>query len=111
MTEDQLQAECFQWAYNTHPQLRKLLFHVPNGGKRNAREANKMKAMGVTPGIPDLPLFWKGQLYGFEFKVDRNDLTQDQRDTIRRWTEQGAICYVIREKEVFQSLINKIVQQ
>ena len=111
MTEDQFQAACFLWAYNTYPQLRKLLFHVPNGGKRNAMEANKMKAMGVTAGIPDLVLYWQGQLYGFELKVGRNTTSDEQDEAIQRWTEHGAVCYVIREKEVFQSLINKIVQQ
>lgn len=35
------------------PQL-KLLFHVPNGGKRNAREAARFKEAGVKPGVPDL---------------------------------------------------------
>lgn len=110
MTELQLQSSCFQWAWNTYPELRRLLFAVPNGGKRNAREAMNLKASGVVAGIPDMPLYWKGQLYGFEFKVGCNDLSPDQREVIRKWTEHGAICYVIREKEVFQSLINKIIQ-
>lgn len=29
------------------------LCHVPNGGKRNAREAGRMKRMGVKAGYPD----------------------------------------------------------
>lgn len=29
------------------------LFHYPAGGKRNAREAARLKRMGVRPGIPD----------------------------------------------------------
>ena len=89
MTEDQFQAGLFQWAYNTYPQIRKLLFHVPNGGKRNRREANKMKAMGVTAGIPDLVLYWKGQLYGFELKVGNNSTSDNQDEAIQRWTAQG----------------------
>lgn len=29
------------------------LIHIPNGGKRNAREAARLKRMGVRAGIPD----------------------------------------------------------
>jgi len=31
-----------------------LWFHVPNGGKRNKREAGKLRAMGVRAGVPDV---------------------------------------------------------
>lgn len=29
------------------------LIHIPNGGKRNAREAARLKRMGVRAGVPD----------------------------------------------------------
>lgn len=29
-------------------------FHCPNGGHRSAREGAKLKALGVSPGVPDL---------------------------------------------------------
>lgn len=45
--EDNLQATCFQWFWNSFPDLRRTLWHVPNGGNRNAREGAKFKAMGV----------------------------------------------------------------
>lgn len=32
----------------------RLMFHVPNGGARRLTEARRMKAQGVTPGVPDL---------------------------------------------------------
>lgn len=31
--------------------------HVPNGGKRNRREAAKLRAMGVRRGVPDILIF------------------------------------------------------
>lgn len=111
MTELQLQAKCFQWAWNQYPETRKLLFHVPNGGTRHAREAMALKASGVVPGIPDMPFVWRGRLYAFEFKVGSNGLSGDQQETIRRWVEHGVECYVIREfddfKSIFQTIINK----
>lgn len=34
------------------------LHAIPNGGFRNAREAARLKAEGVTPGVADLLLPW-----------------------------------------------------
>lgn len=34
-----------------------LWFHVPNGGKRDARTGAMMKRMGVKPGVADILLF------------------------------------------------------
>jgi hypothetical protein len=31
----------------------RLLFHVPNGGERHVRVAQKLKAEGQKPGVPD----------------------------------------------------------
>lgn len=41
----------FSKAKNIDP---RLMFHVPNGGARRLTEARRMKAQGVTPGVPDL---------------------------------------------------------
>jgi hypothetical protein len=38
------------------PVLRKYLYHIPNGGNRNPREAARMKRMGVRPGVHDYHL-------------------------------------------------------
>src|SRR5262245_15561570 len=35
-----------------------LMWHVPNGGYRDDREAAKLKAMGVLPGVSDLQFHW-----------------------------------------------------
>lgn len=48
------QDKLFNWvayARNTYPQL-DLLFHVPNGGKRNQKEAFNLKRQGVRAGVP-----------------------------------------------------------
>jgi hypothetical protein len=56
-SEDSIQAECWQWLYNTYPKTRGLCFHIRNGGSlTSAREGNKFKAMGVVPGVPDICL-------------------------------------------------------
>lgn len=61
-TPEPLEAEeqraLFQWAalqVGKHPELR-FMYHVPNGGKRNAKEAALLKSEGVKSGVPDIVL-------------------------------------------------------
>ncbi len=52
----------------------KLLFHIPNGGSRNIREAVELKAQGVKAGVPDLMLpCANGQWHGLfiELKIEK----------------------------------------
>jgi len=54
--EDNEQICLMEWAAaqsGKFPEL-SLIFHIPNGGKRNAREAARFKRMGVKAGVPDL---------------------------------------------------------
>jgi len=56
MSERDEQVALFEWAtFNTArlPELA-LLFHVPNGGKRDVVTASRLKAEGVKPGVPDV---------------------------------------------------------
>ena len=52
------QRALFAWAKlneRSHPELA-LLHAIPNGGKRNPREAANLKAQGVKAGVPDICL-------------------------------------------------------
>jgi hypothetical protein len=109
MNELQLQAQCYQWAHNTYPQLRKLLFAVPNGGKRNKREAMNLKASGVVPGIPDMICVYKGVPVGIELKVGSNGPSDDQLEVHEKWDEHGMRVYVIWTFEEFKLIIKSII--
>lgn len=99
--EDTEQMGVIDWAnWNTgrFPEL-KLLFHVPNGGKRNAAEAARFKAMGVKAGVPDLclpvPMNGYAGLY-IEMKYGKNKPTDTQEMWIRALRQQGykvVVCY------------------
>lgn len=57
-TEHEIQRAIVKWAAlnsGRHPAL-KMIFAIPNGGKRHIVTARKMKAEGVKPGVPDLML-------------------------------------------------------
>lgn len=57
-TEADEQKAVLQWCATMEGRWSELeyLYHVPNGGSRNAREAANLKAQGVRPGVPDLEL-------------------------------------------------------
>ena len=50
MNESKLQYEIIQWSQKEGY----FCFHCPNGEKRDKRTANKLMAMGVKAGVPDL---------------------------------------------------------
>jgi hypothetical protein len=110
MTEDQLQAKCWQWLWNTYPQLRGLCWHVPNGGARVLIEAVKFKAMGVLAGVADLHLFFKGELWLFELKVGNNSLSQQQAQWRDKMVKEGAKWFEVRTFEQFKMIVNMIVE-
>ncbi len=92
--EDSEQIGVIEWAnWNTNrfPEL-KLLFHIPNGGKRSATEAARFKAMGVKAGVPDLCLpVPRGGFAGLyiEMKYGKNKTTDKQNEWIQALKEQG----------------------
>lgn len=51
-TEHEEQREFVRWFRQTHPSVRILA--IPNGGARSPATAGRLKAEGVSPGVPDL---------------------------------------------------------
>ena len=51
-----------------------LLFHIPNGGRRDTAEAANLKKQGVKPGVPDLFLpVARGGYHGLFIEMKRRD--------------------------------------
>ena len=93
--EEDEQIALFQWAADESaaiPEL-KLMYHIPNGGKRNKAIAAKFKRMGVKAGVPDIFLAApKGGYHGLyiELKRTKGGSTSDnQDDWIDALREQG----------------------
>lgn len=58
------------WLLLNHPDYWKATIHVPNGGKRNAREAARLKQMGVKAGVSDILCFkGSGQFVGLALEM------------------------------------------
>lgn len=101
-SEAEEQKAIMQWtAYQSgkKPEL-ELLYHIPNGGKRNGREAANLKAQGVKSGVPDLclPVARKG-FHGLYIELKRikgGRVSENQDKWLTALMEQGyftAVCY------------------
>lgn len=104
-SEDTEQITVIQWAsyqMNVHPEL-KWLYHCPNGGSRNQKEAVKFKQMGVKAGVSDLCLpYPKGIYCGLYIEMKYGDGRQQpsQKEFLRDMAEAGhfvSTCYSAEE--------------
>lgn len=92
-SEDREQEALFEWARmmaKVYPCL-DMLFHIPNGGRRDAATGRALKRRGVKAGVPDLCLpFSKGKYHGLfiELKVGKNKPT----DTQKLWLDRLKFC-------------------
>lgn len=101
MSEAQEQRELFQWAgyaEQQYPEL-KLLHHIPNGGKREARTAVNLKKEGVKAGVPDICLpVARGQYHGLyiELKTVKGKVHKNQKEWLNALNSEGyatKVCY------------------
>lgn len=107
--EAAIQMQLIQWAFHNeqnYPCL-KMLFHSPNGeerkpqvnrlGIRFSAVAQKLKRMGVKPGVPDLLLpYPKGAYLGLalELKSEKGRLQQSQKEWLDNLQKVGWACRV-----------------
>lgn len=102
--EDQFQALVYIFINHNYPILRKFIFHVPNGGDRNAREGMKLKSMGVLPGCPDLVCV--KPLFALELKMPKGTQSPAQKQIQELW---GSMYYIAYSAKEVIDIIDKIV--
>ena len=101
------------WNRNRFPEL-KMLYHTPNGGKRNAAEAARFKAMGVKAGVPDLCLpVPRGGYAGLyiEMKFGKNKTTENQNEWLADLKAQGYLTVVCYSGEDATRMLETYMQQ
>ena len=77
--------------------------HVPNGERRDRATAGRLKAMGTTPGVPDL-LLWAadGRSFGIELKAGAGKLSPAQaawHDTVSSLGHRVYVCRSVDDVE------------
>jgi hypothetical protein len=110
ISEDRLQENCVHWFDLQYARFIYLMFHIANGGKRDAKEAMKFKRMGVRRGVADLFLSIPNSEYHglyLELKVGDNTQTENQI-MFMRWAQSMKYNYiVIRTIEQFIDAIQE----
>lgn len=102
--ESRLQESCVNWFRYQYRGA--VLFAIPNGGRRDAREAAHMKRTGVLAGVPDLCLAVSRNHYAgmfIEMKAGKNTETDRQVDVRKKLTAAGYRCVVCRSFDEFRS--------
>jgi len=106
--EHNLQVACVKWFRLQYP--KHIIFAIPNGGQRNTIVAAKMKAEGVTAGVPDLFVPHAVEPYHglfIELKNGRKGrLSNAQKSMIFALGNEGYKCCIVRDIEGFMSSVN-----
>lgn len=104
-SEENEQIFLFQWAEfaaSKYEEL-KLMYHVPNEGKRSQLTGARLRQAGLKSGVPDvcLPTAHGGYIGLYiEMKVRPNKPTENQKHWLRALRDAGhltAVCYTWEE--------------
>lgn len=96
--EHRIQCACVRWFNVQYPKLHGRLFAVPNGGRRDATTAAKLKAEGVVPGVADLVLLVSNRDYGallIEMKTPKGRQSDSQKKWERTVCADAEYKYVV----------------
>lgn len=110
-SEHQEQVALFEWAALMEPQIPELglMFAVPNGGKRPAATAARLKDEGVKPGVPDTFLLVPRRgFHGLVIEMKRTkggSVSPEQRRWIDALRAQGYYVQVCKGFEVAKTEI------
>jgi len=100
VSEHKLQVNLItELAYKLRPEI--VRYAIPNGGLRNVRVAQKMKAEGLQPGMPDLGFAMEdGRTSWIELKTDKGALSSYQigiRHKLEKLGHQWALARSVEE--------------
>ena len=110
--EENEQSTLFKWAAfaeGKYPELR-LMYHIPNEGKRSSVTGARLKQAGLKSGVPDvcLPTAHGGYIGLYiEMKVKPNKPTENQKLWLRALREAGHFTAVCFDWEEAKNLIEE----
>lgn len=112
-TEEGLQEQCVTWFDTMYPDLRLLLHHSPNEGKRSIIEGSHLKASGMRAGFPDLVLLMPSGEWSWlamEFKSKGGRLSEAQKTYAEYLPQHNVLHKVIRTVDEFTSLVSEYIK-
>ena len=87
LSESQIQHNCIAWFRMQYPTLSKLLFAIPNGGKRDAVTGARMKYEGAISGVADLILLLPKKGHA-SLCIEMKKPNGKQSDTQKEWQRE-----------------------
>ncbi len=114
-SEDEEQAAVFEWAEYAeaaYPCLR-LMYHIPNEGKRSASYGARLKRLGMKKGVSDICLpVARGGYHGLyiELKAAGGKPTQDQKEFLRSVNIEGFLGVLCHGSKEAIALIERYVK-
>lgn len=108
-----LQAKCWTWLWNEHPETRGLYFAVPNENSRSVYESKKQqlvsgamrKAVGVYSGVSDsILLLPRGEYHAacIEFKTEIGRQSSAQSEWQCKVEKAGYYYTIVRSEDEFK---------
>lgn len=111
--EHRIQCECVRWFRLKYPKYRKLLFAIPNGGRRDVVTGARLKEEGATAGVSDL-IFLKGnRFYGalcIEMKKPGGYQSKEQKEWQKIVEETGNKYAVCRSLDEFIRTVSEYME-
>lgn len=98
ITEAQIQVQVIDYL-NSCLRDNAIAFAIPNGGLRSATEAKRLKAQGVTAGVPDLEIIHRGRALFIEMKSAKGTLSASQKFMIPLIKLAGSPVAICRSTE------------
>lgn len=107
-TEHEEQRELVRWFRQTHSGVR--IFAIPNGGARSPSTAGRLKAEGVSSGVPDL-LIPAWRLWVEMKRAKGGSLSSEQKDWIKYLEGVGFLCIVGKGAEDAKAKIRAFFEE
>jgi hypothetical protein len=102
-TEHEEQRELVRWFRQTYKGVR--IFAIPNGGQRSRAAAGRLKAEGVSAGVPDLFV----PVWGLWIEMKRQKggvVSAEQKDWINYLQSVNHVCIVGKGAEAAKAAIS-----
>lgn len=108
-SEERIQSQCFQWAWNSYPNTRGLLCYNLNNS-RNRIDGARNRALGLQPGRADMVLYWRASATFFEFKTPTGHQSAIQEQWQDKVQAHGFRYHIVRSVPEFQQLFTNVMR-
>ena len=107
-TEHEEQRDFVQWFRQQHSKVK--IFAIPNGGARSSSQGAKLKAEGVSRGVPDLCIpewhLW------VEMKREKGGVvSSEQQEWIDYLSAIGYVCAVCNGFEDAKKMVTEFIER